>query len=86
MSKEQFQNFKNEENKVIEAKTKRVSKIFCSQLIKNTVQENPKTPLITQSKITNNDFNVFKQAGIDLKPTGKKQFKHVVDNGRVYYY
>lgn len=86
LSKQEFQNFKNQENKVIEAKTKRVSKIFSSQLIKNTVQNAPKTAITTQSKITNNDFNIFKDVGKDFKPAGKKQFKHVVENGRVFYY
>jgi hypothetical protein len=86
LSKEEFKNLKNQENKVIEAKIIRVSKIFSSQLIKNIVQNNPKTPMITQSKITNNDFSIFKEAGKDFKPSGKKQFKKIVENGRVFYF
>ncbi len=86
LSKEEFKNFKIEEKKVNEAKSNRVSKIFSSALMKNTVQNDPKIPTVTHPKITNNDFKIFKDAGKDVKPTGKKQFKHVVDNGRVYYY
>lgn len=86
LSKEDFKNLKIQEKKEIKAKTLRVSKIFSSQHIKNSVQNNPKTPMISQQKITNNDFNIFKEAGKDSKPSGKKQFKHVVENGRVFYY
>lgn len=86
LSKEEFQNFKNEQNKSFQVKSQRVNKIFSSQQMKNTVQSNKKEPLIVPPKITNNDFSIFKDAGKDVKSSGKKQFKHVIDNGRVFYY
>jgi len=86
LSKEEFQDLKKEQSKAYEAKTKRVTKLFSSQLIKNTVQSNKKEPEPIQQKITNNDFTVFKELGKEIKTPGKKQFKHVVDNGRVFYY
>ncbi len=86
LSKQEFQNFKNNENKLMEAKTNRVSKIFSSHLIKNTVQPNPKILITTQAKITNNNFTILKEAGKDFKPSNGKKFKKVLENGRVFYY
>lgn len=88
LSKEQFQNHKLDEYKKTEIKSKRVKNIFSSQQIKNTVtlNNNLKDPILPQPKITNNNFLVLKDAGKSAyNPPGKK-FKHVVENGRVFYY
>ena len=77
---------KNQQNKAMEAKCNRVNKIFSSHLIKNTVESVRKEPTVVQQKITNNDFSIFKGAGNETKPTGKKTFKHVIEKNRVFYY
>jgi len=86
LSKEEFQNMKNEQNKAIEAKCIRVNKIFSSTQMKVSVESSKKEPIVVQAKITNNDFSIFKGARNEVKQTGKKTFKHVVEKNRVFYY
>lgn len=67
-------------------KTNRVTNIFSSNQIKNTVQPNKTWKCIVPPKIFNENNNLLKDAAKEYKNSGKKNFNHIIENNRVYYY
>jgi hypothetical protein len=68
-------------------KTNRVTKIFQSNQVKNTIQPNENWKCVIQPKIYNEDSRILKLAAKEYKNSaGKKNFNHVVENNRVFYY
>jgi len=73
-------------NELNQNKTNRVTHIFSSNQIKSTVQPNKTWKCVIPPKIFNENNEILKGAAKQYKNTGKKNFNHVVENNRVYYY
>lgn len=67
-------------------KSTRVTSIFSSNQIKTTVQPNKTWKCVIPPKIYNENCEILKGAAKEYKNTGKKNFNHVIENNRVFYY
>jgi hypothetical protein len=67
-------------------KTNRVTHIFSSSQVKNTIQPNEPWKCSIQPKIYNEDSRILKLAVKEYKNSGKKNFNHIIENNRVFYY
>jgi hypothetical protein len=66
-------------------KTNRVTQIYSSSQVKDTVQPNKIDNFEIPPKIYNENIGILKFAVKDYKNTGKKIFNHIIENKRVYY-
>lgn len=73
----------NNKNK---SKIDRISNIFSSTQIKNSVQTNKNLRTNAPDKILNQNTEYLNEATKRYNNPRKKRFNHVMDNGRGYYF
>ncbi len=68
------------------SKNQRISQIYSSSQIKDTVQPNKTWKCEIPPKIFNENNGILKIAAKDYNNTRRKNFNHLIENNRVYYY
>ena len=84
LSKGEHASRKTDESNV--NKTNRVTHIFASGQIKNTIQPNKTWKCAVPPKVYNENNDILKGKAAEYSNSGKKNFNKVVENNRVFYY